>query len=81
VWQSVTRRAVHEKRHKILSRLRASACLYVLRKEMRNGLRMWLLLLYVRLLPHRHVGDVHGYRVLLGEPDGCSLPCHPCAII
>jgi hypothetical protein len=70
---------VHEKRHKILCT--TSACLYVLRKEMRNGLRMWLLLLYVRLLPHRRVGDVHE-RVLLGEPDAqCSLPCQPCAII
>jgi hypothetical protein len=57
VWRSVTRRAVHEKRHKILSWLCASACLYVLRKEMRN---VWLLLLHVRLLPHHHVGDVHG---------------------
>jgi hypothetical protein len=52
---------MHQKRNKILGWLwTTSVCLYVLRKEMGNGLRMWLLLLYVRLLPHRRVGDVHG---------------------
>ena len=44
---SVPRRAVHEQRNKILSWLWAAtgACLYVLRKKMRNGLRVWVLLL------------------------------------
>ena len=58
---SVARRAVHEQRNKILSWLWAAtgACLYVLRDKMGNGLRVWLLLLQVRLLSHRRVGDVH----------------------
>jgi len=41
----VARRAMHEQRNKILSWLWAAtgACLYVLRKKMRNDLRVWLL--------------------------------------
>jgi len=52
---------VHEKRHEILGWLCATttAWLHVLWEEMGKGLGVWLLL-NMRLLPHRRVGNVHG---------------------